>query len=174
MSCKVHYSSGIEKSPKKRWKHYLKWAFIILIVLGSLGNFIEYLDSNNSTDDWNEYAKLIRPIMVKQDAIINDLNNLNLENKLDDLVRTAEQLDDELNAIKPDNSDIEKMHKIMIKRADLIVEGFTKYQASEEKNDPELRTESSDSFKEADLLIEEFIKLRKKFEKKHHVIIDDK
>ncbi|MCH2022727.1 MAG: hypothetical protein MK207_09640 [Saprospiraceae bacterium] len=160
-----------QKSKNKSWKRYLKWAFIILIVLGSLGN---YLDSSNSADDWNEYAKLIRPIMVEQDAIINDLNNLNLENKLDDLVRTAEQLDDELNAIKPDNSDIEKMHKIMIKRADLIVEGFTKYQASEEKNDPELRTESSDSFKEADLLIEEFIKLRKKFEKKHHVIIDDK
>ena len=111
--------------------------------------------------------------MMEQDAILNDLNNLNFENKLDDLVRTAEQLDDQLNAINPDNSDIEKMHKIIIKRADLIVEGFTKYQAFEEKNDPQLRAESSDSFKEADLLIEEFMKLRKKFEKKHHVIIGD-
>lgn len=154
-----------QKAPKKRWKRYLKWAFIILIVLGSLGNFIEYLDSNNSADDWNEYVKLVGPIMVEQDAIVIDLNNLNFEHKLDDLVRTAEQLGEELNAIKPDNSDIEKMHKIIIKRADLIVEGVTKYQASEEKNDPTLRTESSDSFKEADLLIEEFIKLRKKFQK---------
>ncbi len=66
------------------------------------------------------------------------------------------------------------MHKIIIKRAYLIIEGYTKYQASKEKNDPDKRAEASESFKEADFLIEEFMKLGKKFEKIHHVIMDDK
>ena len=89
-------------------------------------------------------------------------------------IAQAEELAKKIKTIDPTEPDIAKLHDIIEKRSDLIVDGLVKYKEFKTTNDPDLEKKSTASFNEAGHLLETFMTERKKFEKSHNVVIEDK